>query len=411
MDLLETSLFVKRTKFVSPDVAIAAATHIPPKAAAEALSTAELFLAPDPPIDPETGVAMEVESPNEYDTEDLLAMTPLFAAVGAGLGRVETIMAYLAIKQLGEDPKLMLKTVRFFGKFLGTSGDYFVFEATLKTPEPATEPEEGAEQEYGRPISKLPSEENGTGSNKNVYFVCSFLGGSFTRLPDVKPLMVTSALSLKKFLTGKLDSEVSAYPPFPGREAEFLRAQIAIIASETVLCPSGLYTTEGEDSLDVLENEDFAEPAYSDVASWVHLNPSLNSQGRCLWYTAPPVEGEEESADALTPEPIKILTSASDDEDINEGIPAWTVVCSSTIPGLKHVTYAMRSNKYPGAIAVAKGSSFSNMYVGYGISTVPLKPPFPPVVSAEAVEEAGESEEVPEPPEQPAVEEETPAEA
>ena len=410
MDLLETSLLVKRTAFASPDVALAAASHIPPKTVSEAMSTAELFLAPEPPIDPETGTALELEPPNEYDTEDLLAMAPLFEAVGSGLGKIETVMAALAVKKLGEDPKLKLSTVRFFGKFFGTEGDYYVFEATLKTPEPAAEEEDGAEPEFGRPVSTIPSEENGVGSNKNIYFICSYLGGAFTRLPDVSPLMITTAKGIKKFLTGKLDSEVSAYPPFPGKESEFLRAQIAIIAAETVMCPSGLYqVADGEDSIDINEAEDFAPPTYSETSAWVHQYPSLNSQGRCTWYVAPPIEGEEET-EAPAPEPVSVLSSAADDAEI-DGTPAWTVVCSSTIPGLKHVTYAMRSNMFPGAIAVAKDKLFSNLYVGYGVSSVPLSPPFPPSVSAEA-EELKESEDVPEPPPpEPEAESEEPTEA
>jgi hypothetical protein len=41
----------------------------------------------------------------------------------------------LALKKLGEDPAKKLATVRFFGKMLGTGGDYFVFETTLSAPE------------------------------------------------------------------------------------------------------------------------------------------------------------------------------------------------------------------------------------------------------------------------------------
>lgn len=400
VDLLETSLLVKRTAFVSPDVALAAASHIPPKVVSEAMLTAELFVAPEPPIDPETGTAMESEPPNEYESDDLLAAAPLFEAVGAGLGKAETVMVALAIKQLGEDPKLKLETVRFFGKVLGTEGDYYVFETTLKSPEPVEE--EAKAPEFGRPASGIPAEESGTGCNKNVYFVCSFLGGAFTKLPDATPLSVTTAKSIKKFFTGKLDAEVCAYPPFPGTEKDFLRAQIAIIASETLLCPVGLYEGE-EGSIDVSKVEDFAAPVYSEVSSWCHLGAALNSQGRCTWYEAPPVEGEEEK-EAEEPEPVSVLSPATEDAEI-DGTPAWTVVSSSCIPGLKHVTCAMRSNKFPGAIAVAKGGEFANLYVGYGVSSAALSPPFPPGVATEA-EEVGESDEAPEPPPAPEPEEE-----
>ena len=51
--------------------------------------------------------------------------------------------------------------------------------------------------------------EQGTGPNAASYFVCSELGtGPFTRLPEVRPGQIKVARRLKRFLTGRLDSEV-----------------------------------------------------------------------------------------------------------------------------------------------------------------------------------------------------------
>lgn len=57
----------------------------------------------------------------------------LFDAVGVGLGRHEMYAVAMAIKQLGEDPKRGLKSIRFFGKFLGLYNDYYVYEVQYKT--------------------------------------------------------------------------------------------------------------------------------------------------------------------------------------------------------------------------------------------------------------------------------------
>jgi hypothetical protein len=46
----------------------------------------------------------------------------------------------LAAKALGEDPKRGVATVRFWGKVLGSHGDYYVYETTLANP-PEGEPE------------------------------------------------------------------------------------------------------------------------------------------------------------------------------------------------------------------------------------------------------------------------------
>lgn len=43
----------------------------------------------------------------------------------------------------------------------------------------------------------------------------------------------------------------------------------------------------------------------------------------------------------------------------------------------------MRSNLWPGAIAVMAGGAFSNVYIGYGLKNERLVPPPPPAVNDE----------------------------
>lgn len=76
-------------------------------------------------------------------------------------------------------------------------------------------------------------------------------------------------------------TQVSAYPPFPGTEAHFLRAQLARIAASTVLCPGGYFTANEEGGLD--KAEEFAPPAptdYATAAAWAHRYPHLKKQGQ-----------------------------------------------------------------------------------------------------------------------------------
>ncbi len=76
---------------------------------------------------------------------------------------------------------------------------------------------------------------------------------------------------------------MSAYPPFPGTEAHFLRAQLARIAASTVLCPAGYFTANEEGGLD--KAEDFTPPAPTDLGTagaWAHRYPHLKKQGRLL---------------------------------------------------------------------------------------------------------------------------------
>jgi Radial spokehead-like protein len=62
----------------------------------------------------------------------MVANAALLEAIGAGLGARELYGVMLAAKHLGEDPGLGVKHIRFFGKFLGTHADYYVFEVSLK---------------------------------------------------------------------------------------------------------------------------------------------------------------------------------------------------------------------------------------------------------------------------------------
>ena len=77
----------------------------------------------------------------QFECEDVWSDAQLFDALGVGLGLDEMYNIMLAVKRLGEDPSKGVATVRFMGKFLGISADYYVFETTVN--EPPEEPEEG----------------------------------------------------------------------------------------------------------------------------------------------------------------------------------------------------------------------------------------------------------------------------
>ena len=71
----------------------------------------------------------------------------------------------------------------------------------------------------GQPLHVLGAEKDGTpveqasGPNSCSYFVCTDLGsGPMTRLPEVRPSQIKVARQLKRFLTGRLDSEVQPHP-------------------------------------------------------------------------------------------------------------------------------------------------------------------------------------------------------
>ncbi len=74
----------------------------------------------------------------------MLAAGTVLDCLGVGLGRETAISIALAAKRIGEDPKAAVRTVRFFGKFLGLYSDYYVFEVAYKAKPATTEQPEGA---------------------------------------------------------------------------------------------------------------------------------------------------------------------------------------------------------------------------------------------------------------------------
>ena len=61
------------------------------------------------------------------------------------------------------------------------------------------------------------------------------------------PAQISTAKVIRKVFTGDLDAEIISYPPFPGTERNYLRAQVARIAAGTQISPSNYYTTGDEE--------------------------------------------------------------------------------------------------------------------------------------------------------------------
>lgn len=133
-----------------------------------------------------------------------------------------------------------------------------------------------------KPLPEVPKEALGTGANKFVYYVCKEPGLPWVKLPSVSPAQITAARQIRKFFTGNLETPIVSYPPFPGNEANYLRAQIARISAGTQVSPQGYFQAgeeEGDeedeaprDSYEV--NPDFEGTSVTEMAeslsTWVH---------------------------------------------------------------------------------------------------------------------------------------------
>ena len=125
---------------------------------------------------------------------------------------------FTSIYKLQQSKKL--SSARFFGKILGTGKDYYVVEAKYVDEPERPEPEEGA------PPPPVPLEASSEGCNTFSYFVTNDPAQEWMELPQVKPDEISAAMLIRKLFTGDLEADVRAYPHFPGKEKEYLRAQI-----------------------------------------------------------------------------------------------------------------------------------------------------------------------------------------
>jgi radial spoke head protein 4A len=317
---------------------------------------------------------------------DVMYERTLFECAGVGLSPDETYKVYASLVALQKSKDLA--SVRFFGKMLGAPGDYYIAEAVYNTP---PEPEEG-DGEPPPPPPGAPVEETGVGCNKYVYFAATDPAGEWAVLPDVTPQQIVMSKKIRKYLTGDLNADVRAYPPFPGQEKSYLRAIIARIVAATTLVPAGKFSLDAEDpaaepaEVEVGDEEGqrkkIEAAALAELTGWVTRYQGILDIGRC---TNPPVEEEEEDPDnpkPPKPEPQKevpYLSPLAADE--------WTT--GTYAHGGPPVAVA-RSVKWPGAYSayqLVRGGAecTATLYIGYGHETLdgPFKMEAPPPFEVE----------------------------
>ena len=320
----------------------------------------------------------------------LLDEMVLFEWAGVGLSREEAFRIYTSLCKLQLSKKLA--TVRFFGKILGTTKDYYVAEAkyvdALEQPEPDPD----------APPPAMPPEEYGTGCNSCSYFVTNDPAAPWVELPNVTPEAIVAASIVRKFFTGDVDADVRCYPPFPGKEKDYLRAQIARLVHGTTLCPSGKYRLSEEGEIEEVPKDEegyvpLSNGPMGESTSWCHFYKGILGIGRT---TNLPVD-EDEDEDGEKPkskgpelEPEKPALLPIDGTD-------WSVLGPRHVGGGAAVSIS-RSLVWPGAFAAAemKDDKFANLYIGWGqpASCGNFMPPPPPPIMADD-DELMEAEDVP----------------
>ncbi|XP_011496559.1 PREDICTED: radial spoke head protein 6 homolog A [Ceratosolen solmsi marchali] len=416
----------------------------------------------------------KIEIPNMFD------LLYFFEQADVGLTRVEIVILNLSIRKIVAEQRL--KNIRFWGKILGRTNNYYILEATLTEEELEERLEKLKDkQEYlkvesesmntkeieetedielkalesvmptklsyeegeavegeslqlvfpsvpintWKSLPEVTEEKLGTGANAKIYYVCNSPGiDNWIELPSVTPQQIVVARQTIYIFTGNLESEIHTFPPFPGNEKNYLRAQIARIGAATHVSPIGYFEfdngierddneeEEDDDDEEIDENErgqnkpkektgivknqnykplpleDLIDPSMS---NWCHHSPYILKQGRVIWQDPmkinsddenekdyecddEEVEGEETWSDGEEEKSEEselakevgppLLTPLSQDLATKFATP-WTARQSSKIQPDTAVAL-VRCNVWPGAYAAAIGKKFANLYIGWG---------------------------------------------
>lgn len=310
---------------------------------------------------------------------DLVEEANLLEWAGVSFGRDGVYLLHLSLKKLADSLPESHGQVRFWGQMNSARGSYFVAEArTAEDPE----------------TLDANTEEGMNGVNKYSYWCTTDLSSPWTKLPNVNMQQVVRSRQFKKILTGDLEADVNAFPPFDGKEKHLLHCLIARITASTAVSPSGFYKLNEDDppAIEASSDEELAEafPKQAEECkaadAWVHHELEINTLGR---VTAMP-EKTDENGDAIVdenaPEQITPLRSLAEDTEGSWSFRAYPGAAGAGGVGNGSGGVAMaRSLVWPGAVAVYSGRKFLNVYVGDGTKYSPktYTPPLPGKVMKE----------------------------
>ncbi len=304
---------------------------------------------------------------------DLLDDGNLYEWAGVSFGRAELYRLSLSIKKFAETLPGDVDKVRFFGRINTRTLPYYIIEGL------SPEDEEGIDES---------KQEGRNGVNKYAYWAIQNVESvQWIRLPNVNMEQIVKTRQFKRLLTGNLEANVPSYPPFPGKEKHLLRAIIALVVGETSVSPDGFYDLDDSDPPVVKPaeaeafNERFPKSA-SDLKepdAWKHHEIELNKIGRTL---AMPEQLDESGEPIPQDEGIEITPPL---DPIKPEL--WSIRTAPGGAGFSGSSsvVVVRSLRWPGAVAVASGRKYVNVYVGNGLpySPVSYSPPLPAPIQSE----------------------------
>ena len=276
-------------------------------------------------------------------------------------------------------------SLRFVGKIYGTKSDYWLCAGRLNQAEEAP--------------TDSTVEPRGTGVNSLVYWVTDNLLNDWIQLPDCKPQWIVQARKIRHSFSGDLNSGIESNPQFDGQERHLLRATLARIFASTAIVPAKMYTID-EETNEMKFDEEFVmgdTETLKALTEWGNVHPIILQGGRTTHLPPanttndPEFDADAELAKLQESDPtVDRFRDIEQHEGYGEGRPSWiskvvgdTQQYNQAPPKEGTVSYAVnviKSLRWPGAVTVAKGGKFTNIYVGYGLkkgasSYNPIEPP------------------------------------
>ncbi|CAM4870558.1 unnamed protein product [Rotaria socialis] len=353
---------------------------------------------------------------------NLMEMAYFCSTAGYGIHTTEMILIGSAMKRLNSEINCI--EMKFWGKIFGLHCDYYIIQVQHEKEMKFDEIDiinrskhsnyriEAKTNQDQNVQLEVPSEPHGIGTNQYTYFVTNSPGLAWTKLSDVKPSMIDHARKIRCLFTGCLSTKVEDFPPYPGLERDYLRAQIARITATTHISPAGFYIlTDNNDEEEAEEmtfnnerkdpniilnpefNNDPTNPITveqlvdKDLQEWVHSLPEILSQGRTRFWRPPSTlathfskeggeeeeeeeeEGNDDNEETLDRNSVEIpaplLQPIGDDKNLHTSQISWSIGLTMSIMHEYSLCY-VRSNVWPGAFTLGHAGNFFNLYVGWG---------------------------------------------
>jgi len=331
-----------------------------------------------------------------------------FEWAGIYFGEEETLTLQRSLTKLAHNSKA--KTLRLWGKILGSEKDYYIVEADGVEPSGEAGEEDPA---------LADAEPRGTGVNKFTYFVANDALGNWVELPLITPKHILMARKIKHIFTGNLEANIITNPFFFGKEKHYLKAQIVRMSYTTGIVPRGLYKmTEEEDSRDVEYEEVFNFPTLDkqlSADSWVHINTNILKEGK-IAHSEAPEEVEDKDlwlAQRKKQDPFENRLKPLSQDQAPEGYRrAWSFkaygdtinydTIAKNITKTNYGVVVIKSHVWPGLTIAVFENTHQSIYVGYGFKA--SVKPYYPTFTKNVREDPVDPEEQPEPTGNPPVE-------